>query len=267
MAGSIEPHPHPDRGRLCRAETRIFRVLRQTRGLSRGSGTGAGRPRGPIDRLDSSDRCHGGYPGHLYRPGCGRAIRSHWSLEICRLGARAGSALGCAGTDRESDELVPRPGVSAQLAASVPVLRSSGRLVAGGPVGYLLFPELRGRHVERARAMVSQLWVVGTVAVGALSVAFITAITVILAPAAAHGVQDGRSYRDWSVPWRADPVTVVWLQQGAGTDPLGAHCLMYLGQANGIAVLYDVDTHQSVRLASAGVLLLIDSSSDRCRRT
>jgi len=140
-------------------------------------------------------------------------------------------------------------------------------LLLAGPVGYLLFPELRGRHVERARAMVSQLWVVGTVAVGALSVAFITAITVILAPAAAHGVQDGRSYRDWSVPWRADPVTVVWLQQGAGTDPLGAHCLMYLGQANGIAVLYDVDTHQSVRLASAGVLLLIDSSSDRCRRT
>lgn len=140
-------------------------------------------------------------------------------------------------------------------------------LLLAAPIGYLLFPDLRGKHIERARTMASRLWVIAAVAVSALSVAFITTITVILAPAAAQTVQQGRAYRDWSVPWRADPVTVLWLQQPAGKDPLGGHCLMYLGQANGIAVIYDVDTHQSVRIASSSVVLLIDSFDNHCQRT
>lgn len=140
-------------------------------------------------------------------------------------------------------------------------------LLLAAPLAYLVFPDLRGKHVERAKTMLSHLWLIGAVVVGALSVAVIAATTVILAPAAAQAVQQGRSYRDWSVPWRGDPATVVWLQQPAGKDPLGGHCLMYLGQANGIDVLYDVDAHRSVRIASASVVLLIDSSGNQCRRT
>jgi len=139
-------------------------------------------------------------------------------------------------------------------------------VLLAAPLAYLVFPDLRGKHVEQARTMMSRFWFVGGVVVGALSVASIAAITVVLAPAAAQAVEQGRSYRDWTVPWRGDPATVVWLQPPAAKDPLGGHCLMYLGQANGIDVLYDVDAHRSVRVASASVVVLIDSSGNQCKR-
>jgi hypothetical protein len=42
---------------------------------------------------------------------------------------------------------------------------------------------------------------------------------------------------------------------------------MYLGQANGVVVLYDVDLHRSVRIASGEVILLIDASANSCQRS
>ncbi len=44
-------------------------------------------------------------------------------------------------------------------------------LLLAAPLAYLVFPDLRGKHVERAKTMLSHLWLIGAVVVGALSVA------------------------------------------------------------------------------------------------
>jgi hypothetical protein len=67
------------------------------------------------------------------------------------------------------------------------------------------------------------------------------------------------------VPWRADPATVTWLGLPPAGDPLSGRCMMYLGQANGTAVLYDVRSRWVVRVPTSEVVILIDTSADSCR--
>jgi hypothetical protein len=68
------------------------------------------------------------------------------------------------------------------------------------------------------------------------------------------------------VPWRADPATVRWLHETPANDPLSGRCLMYLGQANGIAVLYDVQSRRVVRVPASEVVILVETGSERCPR-
>jgi hypothetical protein len=85
------------------------------------------------------------------------------------------------------------------------------------------------------------------------------------AHAAAEAVQMGRAYRDWAVPWRADPASVRWLRASPANDPLTGRCLMYLGQANASLVFYDVDSRQILRVASTEVVLLVNTTALSCR--
>lgn len=82
---------------------------------------------------------------------------------------------------------------------------------------------------------------------------------------AADAVQKGEAYRDWTVPWRADPATVRWLTPRSD-DPLAGRCLMYLGQSNGALVFYDVHSHQLVRVPSSEVVLVVDTTGHTCSR-
>jgi hypothetical protein len=114
---------------------------------------------------------------------------------------------------------------------------------------------------RRRPAWAGRGWKAGAVA----SVALVAVLVTVLGPGAARRVEQGKAYRDWTVPWRADPAIVRWLHQPPGGDPLSGRCVMYLGQANGIAVLYDVRSHQVVRVPSSEVVILINTSADSCQ--
>ena len=114
---------------------------------------------------------------------------------------------------------------------------------------------------RRRPAWAKRWWMAGA----AISVALVVVLIAVLAPLAARRVEQGKAYRDWTVPWRADPATVRWLHQPLAGDPLSGRCVMYLGQANGISVLYDVRSRRLVRIPSSEVVILIDTSADSCQ--
>jgi hypothetical protein len=63
--------------------------------------------------------------------------------------------------------------------------------------------------------------------------------------------------------WRAQRATVSWL---VATPPpslanIQQHCLMYLGQANGVAVLYDVDDQSTLRVSVSELIVSTGSSA------
>jgi hypothetical protein len=127
-----------------------------------------------------------------------------------------------------------------------------------------------GQTIRRALATaikrVARRWKAGAAAVIVLSVAVVFVVATLLAPVAARLVEQGKAYHDWTVPWRADPATVRWLHQPQAGDPLSGPCVMYLGQANGIVVLYDVRSRRVVRVPSGDVVVLIETSADSCQR-
>jgi hypothetical protein len=68
---------------------------------------------------------------------------------------------------------------------------------------------------------------------------------------------------------QASPAEVTWTvaQHPGMTDLLSLHCLLYLGQANGTAVFYDVKTRDSLHLPTAQIqitLPLINKVDDAC---
>ena len=99
-----------------------------------------------------------------------------------------------------------------------------------------------------------------------LSLVVVSVIVTSTANYAASAVRRGEAYRQWTVPWRADPATVHWLTPRAD-DPLAGRCLMYLGQANAVAVFYDADSNQIVRVPSSEMILLVDTVAPSCSRS
>jgi hypothetical protein len=59
-----------------------------------------------------------------------------------------------------------------------------------------------------------------------------------------------------AVAWRAQQVTISWLRRppDALTEAM-AHCLMYLGKADGVTVLFDVDTKTVHRLPTGELVV------------
>jgi hypothetical protein len=60
---------------------------------------------------------------------------------------------------------------------------------------------------------------------------------------------------------QAVPVRVSWKDSGSDDqfNLSGLTCLMYLGQANGTTVFYDVNSHESVRLPSSDIIVVFRS--------
>jgi len=111
----------------------------------------------------------------------------------------------------------------------------------------------------------TRLWRAGFLVGLPLSAVLVLALVWFLAPAYAERVQEGGSVGDWSTAWRAQPAGVQWAHQSPTPDPLAARCIMYLGQANGTTVLYDVDTQSVVRVPTSEVTVVVRTGTERCR--
>jgi hypothetical protein len=111
----------------------------------------------------------------------------------------------------------------------------------------------RDRDADRRFAVRFTLWVVSA-----------TAILIIAAPLFwalrdAKAVSQGRGVSTpLTVGWQATPATITWLGESNAVVAKAAatHCLMYLGEANGVTVLFDVDDQVTLRLPTAQLVVL-----------
>ena len=58
--------------------------------------------------------------------------------------------------------------------------------------------------------------------------------------------------------WGASHATVIW-PTGAAPEGFPSDCLMYIGEGNGKTILFDVRGQRSVRVPSAGLIVLVDA--------
>ncbi len=146
----------------------------------------------------------------------------------------------------------------------------------GGFVGRTIWGRKTGRPPIEVRNAATQEWRRlgslfrrvwrGTATVfAALVLLLALAVITNSAHVAAEAVHMGQAYRDWTVPWRADPASVRWLMASPADDPLSGRCLMYLGQANASLVFYDVDSRRILRVPSTEVVLLVNTAARSCR--
>jgi hypothetical protein len=86
---------------------------------------------------------------------------------------------------------------------------------------------------------------------------FFIAAPVFWARGQATLVSRGRGFSaPLAVPWQATPATITWLGEASdGVAKAATHCLMYLGQANGVTVLFDVDDQVTLRLPTAKLVV------------
>lgn len=85
----------------------------------------------------------------------------------------------------------------------------------------------------------------------------------VRAPRAAEAAKEGDEVAGFPfTAWHAQHATVSWLGPAppASLADVQRHCLMYLGQANGIAVLYDVDSAATLRLPMGDLVVSVDDA-------
>jgi hypothetical protein len=101
-----------------------------------------------------------------------------------------------------------------------------------------------------------------TIIAGMLTIIFIVAWVV-------HASRDSAMARKGfgisgfpSVAWRTQRVSVSWLQPSLPPviADLQGRCVMYLGQANGVTVLFEVKEQQILRVPTSGIILRTESS-------
>lgn len=96
-------------------------------------------------------------------------------------------------------------------------------------------------------------WFLGALAI--LVLASMINSTVLHAAMRADAVQHGEQVKPVrtlflipAIPISAEPVTIDWIVSPAPTVPVSLTCVLYLGQAGGIAVFYDPRDHVTLRL-------------------
>lgn len=109
-------------------------------------------------------------------------------------------------------------------------------------------------------------------------------VFVFFGPAPFHAIGDAAAAKNglpipasgWLLgllpPWSAQPANVFWIASekapGVLGDPKG-RCVMYLGRANDVVVVYDIASKETLRVPSRSVLISIESEVRRdagCRR-
>jgi hypothetical protein len=113
---------------------------------------------------------------------------------------------------------------------------------------------------ERDRTRLVVLLILALTALVAVSLLVTEAVR---APGAAEDAKRGDEVAGFPfTAWRAQHATVSWLgpTRPAFLADVQRHCLMYLGQANGIAVLYDVDSAATLRLPTGDFVLSVDDA-------
>jgi hypothetical protein len=100
----------------------------------------------------------------------------------------------------------------------------------------------------------------------------IVAVTLVLeAQGGATRVLRGEAWRSTfrgmpMTSMQALPATIAW---SSSSPPSGLHlgddyCLLYLGESNGITVLYDAGAHRSIRLPSSDVIVSVQNEEPAC---
>jgi hypothetical protein len=149
---------------------------------------------------------------------------------------------------------------------------------AGGLIAYLLWlrkvepwpvqmRETLRQELRRLGRRAARWWRITAASFAGVSLLTVSIVLTASASQGGNAVRQGRAYRDWSVPWRADPATVRWVTPPSSADAVTGRCLMYLGQSNAAFVFYDVDSHRIVRIPAGAVVLLIDTSALTCSRS
>jgi hypothetical protein len=108
---------------------------------------------------------------------------------------------------------------------------------------------------------------ISTVVAAVLALAFVAA-WIFNADREADLVKQGISISGFpSISWRTERVTVVSLASTppAAIEKLQESCLMHLGQANGVTVMYDVTKKGVLRLPTSSIMLRTESSPCRSR--
>jgi len=104
-----------------------------------------------------------------------------------------------------------------------------------------------------------------------IAVITVLAILPILAISDSNEVKHGRSshFTVFGIPilsWGGDPVVMLWLEGNSpgGWDSGKSRCLIYLGQANGAAILYDVAQQHPIQLPASKVEVRLNSPDSAC---
>jgi hypothetical protein len=109
----------------------------------------------------------------------------------------------------------------------------------------------KDRDADRRFARRVTLWILVP-----LAISFIAA-PMFWASRDAKAVSEGRGVSAPSALWQATPATIMWLgEPSAVVTEAATHCLMYLGEANGVTVLFDVDYQVTLRLPTAKLVVL-----------
>ncbi len=127
----------------------------------------------------------------------------------------------------------------------------------------------RRRNVEsppppaKASEQTTRRFVIGLTAVFALF--FFVAVPVTGVIRDSDAAKRGENVRGFpTVSWTAIRSGVVWLEEAPpALAAIGEHCLMYLGAAGGVTVLYDVDERHPVRVPTSR-MALTSSPTGRC---
>jgi hypothetical protein len=72
-----------------------------------------------------------------------------------------------------------------------------------------------------------------------------------------QAVVEGHSVSGYpAILWQATPASIDWLGEPSSVmEKIGTHCLMYLGAANGVTILYDVKDQVTLRLPTADLVV------------
>ena len=107
-------------------------------------------------------------------------------------------------------------------------------------------------------------WVVMGVS-GLVSIMFFVISPIYQAVRDANAARDGREVAGFPASaWRAQPVAISWL---VSPPPGGIteHCVIYLGQANDVTVMFDVDDGVTLRVPSSSVVIRTsDGVAENC---
>jgi hypothetical protein len=131
------------------------------------------------------------------------------------------------------------------------------------PFAAELASEPRAQGVGKPEGDRTRLVVLLVLALTALVAVSLLVAEAVRAPRAAEAAKEGDEVAGFPfTAWRAQHATVSWLgpTRPAFLADVRGHCLMYLGQANAIAVLYDVDSGATLRLPTGDLVVSVDDA-------
>lgn len=120
---------------------------------------------------------------------------------------------------------------------------------------FVLIETLTKAPQRRRKPGLRRILRLGPILIPVLTIISALVILIGRAEQDAAGIKDGAEIGFQFMPWRAKPVNLIW-SQGSERKPLpGCRWLFYLGEGNGLVVLFDSRHGQTYRINSEAVQL------------